>query len=268
MAQPPTSKRLGFTLIELLVVISIIALLIAILLPALSAARDASRTMKGLSNLRQIGNMVHVYANDYDGYLPPSSINGGYASANGFVFATWAQLLSGNMKGQLVNNADEMSEIFRDPNATLPDEGQWHYSAPIRVFMRLNNDNDKLYNLDRVQRGSEVLFAVDGVQDIDPGASAGVFGRAGQTLSQQIAPFNAGNPQIAHFRPGVAAMEDPVYGSDEPNFEDPAGVNNAPLGLIRWRQGDDDAANAGYLDGHAETSKIGTILNRNVRPDF
>ena len=258
----------AFTLIELLVVISIIALLISILLPALSAARDASRTMKGLSNLRQIGNMVHVYGNDYDGYLPPSSINGAYASANGFTSATWAQLLSGNMNGQLVNNADEMSEIFRDPNAFLPGEGQWHYSAPIRVFMRLNNDNDRLYNLDRVQRGSEVLFAVDGVQNIKPSLPAAQFARADQTLSQQIAPLNSGAPELAHFRPGVASMEDPVFGSNQPNLEDPAGVLNASLGLIRWRQGNDDAANAGFLDGHAATAKIGTILNRNVRPDY
>jgi len=61
----------AFTLIELLVVISIIVLLISILLPTLRAAREAARTSQCLSNQRQIGLMVHAYANDYDDYHVP-----------------------------------------------------------------------------------------------------------------------------------------------------------------------------------------------------
>lgn len=64
------SKR-AFTLIELLVVISIIALLISILLPALGSARSASRTVKCLSNLRQVGVLVQMYTNDNKAFLPP-----------------------------------------------------------------------------------------------------------------------------------------------------------------------------------------------------
>lgn len=63
-------RRRGFTLIELLVVISIIALLIAILLPALSKARESARNAICLSNLRQIGTGLAIYANDFTDYLP------------------------------------------------------------------------------------------------------------------------------------------------------------------------------------------------------
>lgn len=59
-------RNTGFTLIELLVVISIIALLIGILLPALAAARQAARTMQGLSQQRQIGIGAVAYATDND----------------------------------------------------------------------------------------------------------------------------------------------------------------------------------------------------------
>ena len=52
----------GFTLIELLVVILVIAVLTAILMPALTKARRQARRTQCLSNLKQIGNGVHLYA--------------------------------------------------------------------------------------------------------------------------------------------------------------------------------------------------------------
>lgn len=60
------NRQHAFTLIELLVVISIIAVLISILLPTLSSARDAARASQCLSQQRQIGLAMMVYANDYE----------------------------------------------------------------------------------------------------------------------------------------------------------------------------------------------------------
>lgn len=63
-------KTLRFTLIELLVVISLIMILVSMLLPALKTVREKARQTNCLSNQKQLGTGITMYANDYNSFIP------------------------------------------------------------------------------------------------------------------------------------------------------------------------------------------------------
>ena len=67
-----TKKSSAFTLIELLVVIAIIAILAAILFPVFAQAKLAAKKAVSISNQKQLGLAVLMYANDYDDNLVKS----------------------------------------------------------------------------------------------------------------------------------------------------------------------------------------------------
>ena len=90
----------GFSLVELLIVIGIIALLLAILLPAAGAAREHSRRVKCMSNLRQLTAAWLMYANDNKGRLCSSEMQDAKPGPNtGFTDYTLAGIPSNQLAG-------------------------------------------------------------------------------------------------------------------------------------------------------------------------
>jgi prepilin-type processing-associated H-X9-DG protein len=94
--------------VELLVVIGIIAVLIAILLPSLQLARAQARKLSCLSNMRQVGTALMMYANESKGYFPyqeESNVGNNTSGVANFATTTTPNFLLAAMP-YLNNNID------------------------------------------------------------------------------------------------------------------------------------------------------------------
>jgi prepilin-type N-terminal cleavage/methylation domain-containing protein len=150
-----SQRKQAFTLIELLVVISIIALLIAILLPALSKARAAARKIQCLSQLRQMGTLIHIYANDNNDWYKTTVDNNGpdetttaYSSLVVMLYPTYINKRIA--QDLMLCPADTK---YRQANATankfkrVSYGGRWtediQYREPHQPFLKLTNYSAK-----------------------------------------------------------------------------------------------------------------------------
>lgn len=120
-SQNPVRARRGFTLMELLVVLAIIAVLASIFLPVLQQVGATGRKTTCLSNLRQIGSAINLYAADNNNTYPYSY----WVPPTGF-YNTWDRLIGpylGSPNAQKAGSAAtlETQKIMYCPADYKPD---------------------------------------------------------------------------------------------------------------------------------------------------
>ena len=119
--------RRGFTLIELLVVIAIIAILAAILFPVFARARESARKTQCLSNMKQLGNAIMMYTNDYDEYFPELASGGCWGRA-GIANSLWTRQIFPYVK----NKGVYLCPSARTPQGESPRMGT-RFDASVAV---------------------------------------------------------------------------------------------------------------------------------------
>lgn len=127
------SKRLrstiAFTLIELLVVIGIIGVLASLLMPAFSRAKGKANDIKCISDLRQIGIALSIYADENQGRLPYAERRPTHPIDPAHILPSIVNVLSNHLGGA--------TAVFRCPRDTarpswFQQEGssyEWNWEA-------------------------------------------------------------------------------------------------------------------------------------------
>jgi len=112
------TRSRAFTLIELLVVIAIIAILAAILFPVFAQAREKARMTACLSNMKQIGLSLTMYAQDYDETFPYIRFTSSPPGSNGNWTYVWRNAIRPYLKSQGVLGCP--SNPFSHPQPSKP----------------------------------------------------------------------------------------------------------------------------------------------------
>jgi len=142
-----------FTLIELLVVIAIIAILASMLFPALSKAREKSRTIQCLSNMRQLGTSTVLYTDDFDGRIARGSKNS--AAQNISMFAV--MFLTGHLQpailscpsfgGGRIVTISKMTAAWLETTDGASYSHYPHYGLNREVDAEINTKNLTYFNM-------------------------------------------------------------------------------------------------------------------------
>ncbi len=216
------AREAAFTLVELLVVIAIISVLAAMLLPALEKTLASARCISCVNNLKQLGTVYQLYADDYAGMFATADSNiaptwhlpyrkgtswgytgGGYLEDLKVAFCSECP---NNKMGNL-NYSYGAMKPYGAPGGFGVDYSWGGYSGKL-FFLPLagfKTPADTALAGDAVQwwgtyTGPYWRLYKDGVGFAHPGPGAGIVCADGHALTASAADFLDGRVICAHFQ--------------------------------------------------------------------
>lgn len=250
----------AFTLVELLVVISVIALLISILLPSLNRARQQSRSVQCLTNLRQLAYGWHMYADDNNDIVLPGRFfkapGGTSSEANWYHIGSglkyrprWVATLGkyvGIFAFDTPSTSDDRqdydSKVYQCP--TVPDwidERNYAYGYNHQFLGNARKSNDAFHNFP-VNRSTIRNFSTTVLGGDCLGTAAGV------PKANRLPYANGGTSDFELGNHGWTLDPPRLTPNSDRGTGDPGSTRTAvdPRHL--------DKANVTFCDGHGETA--------------
>jgi prepilin-type N-terminal cleavage/methylation domain-containing protein/prepilin-type processing-associated H-X9-DG protein len=128
----------AFTLIELLVVIAVIAILAGLTLPVIGLGLRKAKSVQCVSNLRQLGIGIRLYANDHAGRLPVAAPFRN-ASSNAYETLPLIQTVLADVSGpksKLFKCPEDRRGLFERDGSSF----EWNASINGRMLSRMGQD--------------------------------------------------------------------------------------------------------------------------------
>ncbi len=156
---PKPEAKAAFTLIELLVIVAVISLIAGLLMPAMPKATQAARPVQCLSQMRQIGMAVRLYANDNEDHVPRSQ-----HSAFAHNQMPWGRAIAEYVGAKPSSWTNLLNGLYRCPKDLRKEPWLWGYGqksnysfadghAQLREFSQTNHPESQtdLWNPSKAQ---------------------------------------------------------------------------------------------------------------------